>query len=81
MSDRRIFCSDCGAEGTAGCDCVGAGRISAFARAAKAVAESPEKSNRAIADEYGVALGTVNKARKSGEQNCSPPWTHGFPVQ
>jgi hypothetical protein len=41
--------------------------------AAQAVAANPEKSNRAITDQIGVSLVTVNKVRNtSGERRCSP---------
>jgi hypothetical protein len=72
MSDRHIFCSKCGAQGEAGCDC-GAEYISASAFAAKALARNPEKSNRAIAAEIGVDDKTVAKARHAaGADNSAP---------
>jgi hypothetical protein len=66
----KIECSSCGATADAACDC-GAPYVSAGAKAAKAVAANPEKSNRAIAAEIGVGLGTVNRARKLTEPNGS----------
>ena len=59
---REMQCSACGAAGTAGCDC-GAPYVPASARAAKAIAASPEKSDRAIAAEIGVGSNTVRRAR------------------
>lgn len=65
----RLECSSCGAEGTGSCDC-GAPYVSARERAAKAIAANPEKSNRALAAELGIAPNTVRTARKSTEQDC-----------
>lgn len=59
----RLECSTCGATAEAACDC-GAPYIPAGARAAKAIAGSPEKSDRAIAAEIGVSDTTVLRARK-----------------
>jgi hypothetical protein len=52
-------------------DC-GAPYIAAGARAAKAVAENPGMSDRAIAAELGVSDTTVLRARKSGASNAAP---------
>jgi hypothetical protein len=46
--------------------------VPAFKRAADAIAANPEKSNRQIAEETGVSVDTVNRARKSGERCRSP---------
>ena len=51
---RKLECSACGATTDAACDC-GASYTPAGARAAKAVAANPERSDRAIAAELGVA--------------------------
>lgn len=58
----RLECSACGAEANASCDCHKP-YVPASARAAKAVAENPDKSDRAIAAEIGVSPMTVNRAR------------------
>ena len=68
MSDRRIYCASCDAQGEAGCDC-GAGYISASAFAAKVLMRNPEKSNRALAAEFGLSNQTVMRAR----QNSAAP--------
>ena len=65
---RAMECLACGAQGVAACDC-GVPYLPASMRAAKAVAANPEKSNRAIAAEIGVAEGTVRTARKSTAQD------------
>jgi hypothetical protein len=62
MSDRQMFCSECGAEGHAGCDCA-AEYISAAAFAARAIARNPEKSNSMLAAETGVGETTFRRAR------------------
>lgn len=62
MFDRHIFCSECGTQGEAGCDCA-AEYISAAAFAVRAIARNPEKSNRAIAEETGVSFETIRRAR------------------
>lgn len=68
MVTRHIFCSDCGAQGEAGCDC-GAEYISASAFAARAIARNPGKSNRVLAEEIGVNPSTVDKARNELPEN------------
>lgn len=64
-----ICCLKCGAKAKAGCDC-GVGYIPAIAFASKAVRAHPEKSDRAIAAEIGVAPNTVRKARATA-QKCA----------
>jgi ribosomal protein L29 len=61
---RSLACSACGAAGEANCDC-GAPYMPASVRAAKAITENPNKSDRAIAAEIGVSDRTVNRARGS----------------
>jgi hypothetical protein len=62
VSVVRLACSACGAEANASCNC---GKpYLPRERAAKAVAEHPEKSDRAIAEEIGVSHPTVAKARR-----------------
>jgi hypothetical protein len=70
-SAAQLKCSACGATAKAACNC-GAPYVPAGVLAAKAVAASPEKSNRAIADEIGVGFETVRRARQSGDPNGSP---------
>lgn len=65
----RLRCSSCGADGSGSCDC-GAPYLPAGKRAEEAIAASPEKSDRAIAEEIGVDHKTVSKARKrTGDQS------------
>lgn len=59
----RLECSACGAAADAACSC-GAEYLPASMRAAKAIEVSPEKSDRAIADETGIGHATVSRARK-----------------
>jgi len=61
--NRSMECSSCGAAGIAACDC-GAPYMPASARAAKAIVENRDKSDRAIAAEIGVSGETVRQARK-----------------
>jgi hypothetical protein len=63
--NRSMECSSCGAAGIAACDC-GAPYMPAADRAAKAIADSPRKSDRAIAAEIGVSRATVQRARPTG---------------
>jgi hypothetical protein len=46
--------------------------FAAILRAAEAIKANPQKSNRAIAEEIGVAEGTVRAARNSGAQDYAP---------
>jgi hypothetical protein len=62
LSIQRMICTGCGAEANASCNC-GVSYIPKAVRAREAVAASPEKSNRALADELGVDEKTVRKAR------------------
>ena len=71
MASQPIFCSCCGAEGKAGCDC-GAEYISASAFAAKAIAAHPGKSTRAIAEATGVSGTTLRRIRNSVAPNGAP---------
>lgn len=71
LSIQRMVCTDCGAEANACCDC-GVSYVPKSIRAVEAIKASPHKSNRSIAAETGVSLGTVNTARKAVEQDCSP---------
>jgi hypothetical protein len=72
MAVQQMVCTGCGAEAVAPCNC-GKPCLPKKQRAADAIAANPQKSNRAIAEETGVSLGTVNKARQEGgEQLCSP---------
>ncbi len=60
----QIACPSCGSVTDAPFDC-GVAYIPAGARAARAVAESPGMSDRAIAAEIGVRHPTVSRARKA----------------
>ena len=64
VSVVRLACTACGAEANASCNC-GKPYVPKLQRAADAVAEHPEKSNRAIAEEIGVDEKTVRQARAS----------------
>jgi hypothetical protein len=66
---RALACSACGAAGEANCDC-GAPYMPASVRAAKAIAENPGKSNRAIAAGIGADEKTVRKARSGADQSA-----------
>ena len=59
----RMQCSGCGASAEVSCNC-GVPYIPATMRAAKAIAKNPNKSNRAIAAELGIAPDTVDRARR-----------------
>jgi hypothetical protein len=73
-STAGLRCSECGAATKATCNC-GAIYISAGEYAAKAVAASPKKSNRAVADDLGVSRETVRRARKTAGTNVPPTRT------
>jgi hypothetical protein len=62
---RRLFCSQCGAQAKAACDCRGAFYVPARMYAAQAIAANPGKSNRVLAKEIGVDESTVRVARKA----------------
>jgi hypothetical protein len=64
----KLFCSECGAKAQATCDC-GVHYLAAGVAAALAVAEHPEKSDRAIAKETGIPRATLQRARKSTGPN------------
>jgi len=66
----QMHCSSCGSAAKATCNC-GVAYIPAGEFAARAVAANPEKSDRAIAKEIGVAPNTVRKARQSTAQKCA----------
>jgi len=59
----KMQCSGCGAEAKAACDC-GVPYIPVSIRAAKAIYEHPEKSNRVIARELKIGPASVDRARK-----------------
>ena len=62
ISVVQLQCTMCGAETHASCSCGAIYRPKAQ-RAAEAVADHPEKSNRAIAVETGLSEATVRRAR------------------
>lgn len=70
-SVARLECSACGAATDAACNC-GVPYVPAGTRAAEAIAATPGKSNRAIADEIGVSEPTIRRARKSGASHDAP---------
>lgn len=59
----RMQCSGCGASADVSCNC-GVPYIPATARAAKAIAKNPNKSDRAIAADLGIGNATVSRARR-----------------
>lgn len=67
-----LHCSGCGAVADASCDC-GLPYVPAIERAAKAVAANPEKSNRALAEEIGVGVETVRRARLTDPDGSVEP--------
>ena len=67
-SIQRMVCTGCGAEANASCNC-GLAYVPASQRAAEAIKNNPEKSNRAIAAELGVSDMTVGRARESLGRN------------
>lgn len=69
---RALMCSACGASAEAACDC-GAPYERAGARAAKAIANNPRKSDRAIAAEIGVGKDTVSRTRNKTGGADAPP--------
>jgi predicted amidophosphoribosyltransferase len=71
MSVQQMVCTGCGAEANASCNC-GKPYVPKKQRAAEAIAANPQKSNRAIAEEIGVAEGTVRAARATGAQDYAP---------
>jgi hypothetical protein len=66
----RLSCTACGAEANASCDCHKP-YVPASAKAAAAIAANPNKSDRAIAAEIGVAPNTVRAARQATAQDCA----------
>jgi len=69
--NRAMECSSCGAAGIAACDCGAPYVTPAFVRAAKAIAASPNKSDRAIAAELGINQSTVSRARPRTDASAS----------
>jgi hypothetical protein len=69
---QRIQCSACGAEANASCNC-GAPYLTAAARVAKALAATPEKSDRVIAAELGVGNATVSRIRRKSPVSDDTP--------
>jgi hypothetical protein len=63
-SRRALICSKCGATAEAACDC-GASYERPSERAARAIANSADKSDRAIAADIGVNQSTVTRARRA----------------
>jgi hypothetical protein len=67
-----LVCVGCGATASVSCNC-GKAYVPPSMLAAAAIAANPSKSNRAIAEETGLGLGTVQRARKTGDPDGSPP--------
>lgn len=61
-SSRRMECSSCGAEGTAGCDC-GAPYVQPIDRAAEIAENDPGITIRALAKAAGVSHATAQRAK------------------
>lgn len=73
----KLVCSACGAPGEGSCRC-GAAYVSPGERAAAAVKANPAESDRTLAKEAGVGLGTIQRARKkSGDPHESPKKRRG----
>jgi hypothetical protein len=66
----RLFCAKCGAKAIAGCDCEGGVYYPAHIAAANAIAAHPNKSNRAIAAETGIAEVTIRRARSTASNDA-----------
>lgn len=71
---KEMMCSECGAKGTASCDC-GVAYIPAAEAAERKIIRSPEMSDRSIAVELGINNSTVSRARKQVLQNATPAQT------
>lgn len=65
----RLRCSGCGATQEAACDC-GVAYMPAGELAAKAVAENPSISSRALAAQLGVNRSTIDRTRERGGANA-----------
>jgi transposase len=77
----ELRCSGCGTTQEAACDCgvAYAPVARASERAMQAVLANKEKSNRAIAQETGLGIGTINRARrKATEPNGSVETREGL---
>jgi hypothetical protein len=73
-SVARLRCTKCGAQVDAACNCgapyeyIPPGKL-----AERAIADNPEKSDRAIAKELGINNATVSRARnRAGVANATP---------
>jgi hypothetical protein len=71
MSVQQMTCTGCGAEANASCNC-GKPYVPKKQRAVEAIAANPNKSNRAIAEDAGVAEATVRRAREEGASHDAP---------
>ena len=82
MSDRSVLvkltrceetplvCSSCGAPGHASCAC-GVAYVPAASKALAGIAETPQLSDRSIAQRIGVNQSTVTRARKATDARAS----------
>jgi hypothetical protein len=75
-SIQRLQCTKCGAEANASCNC-GANYKPVQERVREYDEANPGKSTRAAAADLGVSQSAVQKARKSGEHQCSPDIVSG----
>lgn len=67
-ADDAMVCAKCGT--VAACDC-GVEFVPALEAGVRAVLANRGKTNRVIAEETKISLGTINSARKAVEQICS----------
>src|SRR6266478_1187914 len=67
--EQRLHCGKCGVIATAACDC-GVAYIPARIAATKAIKAHPEKSNRAIAVQFGVGKDTIRRLRDATGANA-----------
>lgn len=69
MAVQQMTCTGCGAEANASCNC-GKPYVPKKQRAAEAIAANPQKSNRAIAIDEGIAEATVRRAREGASDDA-----------
>jgi hypothetical protein len=70
MAVQQMVCTACGSEANASCNC-GKPYVPKKQRAREAIEANPQKSNRAIAEETGIAEATVRRAREGA--SCDAP--------
>jgi hypothetical protein len=69
MAVQQMVCTACGSEANASCNC-GKPYVPKKQRAREAIEANPQKSNRAIAEETGVAEATVRRAREGASHDA-----------